>query len=57
MRVICVGVTLMLIAAAIIERYMRQSHLSNLARLALAGATTLFWFTYLTTGISKEKAR
>lgn len=52
----CLGVTLMLIAAAIIESYLRQSHLSTSARLTFAGATTLFWIAYLLAGYWREKA-
>lgn len=54
--IICIGVALMLIAAAIIESYLRQSHLSSSARLAFAGATALFWMTYLASGNSRERS-
>ncbi len=53
---ICLGVILMLIAAAVIESYLRQSHLSSSARLMFAGATALFWMTYLFLGTVREKA-
>lgn len=54
--IICLGVTLMLVAAAIIESYLRQSHLSSAARLSFAGATALFWIAYLYLGFVREKA-
>ena len=53
---ICIGVALMLVAAAVIESYLRQSHLSSAARLTFAGATALFWAIYLVTGFQREKA-
>jgi uncharacterized membrane protein SpoIIM required for sporulation len=53
---ICIGVALMLVAAAVIESYLRQSHLSSAARLTFAGATALFWAIYLATGFQREKA-
>jgi len=53
---ICMGVTLMLIAAAVIESYLRQSHLSSSARLLFAGGTALFWVIYLTLGFLREKS-
>ena len=51
----CVGVTLMLIVAAVIESYLRQSHLDSTARLLFAGITALFWITYFATGLSRER--
>jgi len=53
---ICIGVTLMLIAAAVIESYLRQSHLPSYARLTFAGATALFWMLYFFSGLLGEKA-
>jgi len=53
---ICIGVTLMLIAAAVIESYLRQSHLSSATRLTFAGATALFWMLYLFSGLLQERA-
>ena len=40
---VCLGVAGMLVLAAIIESYLRQSHLSNEARLAFAGLSALAW--------------
>lgn len=54
--IVCLGVALMLVAAAIIESYLRQSHLSSGARLAFAAATALFWAVYLYVGFAREKA-
>jgi hypothetical protein len=36
----------MLVMAAIIESYVRQSHWSTAARLAFAAATAVFWAVY-----------
>jgi len=52
----CLGVAIMLIAAAIIESYLRQSHLSSSVRLTFAGITALFWMNYLAIGVSRERA-
>ena len=49
------GAMLMLIFAAIIESYLRQSHLSTAARLAFAGATALFWIGYISVGFVRER--
>ena len=49
----CLGVALMLVAAAIIESYLRQSHLSSFARLAFAGGSAIFWIAYLAVGFSR----
>ena len=54
--IICLGVALMLIFAAIIESFLRQSHLSSGARLAFATATGVFWAFYLYVGFLKEQA-
>ncbi len=45
-----VGVGLMLLIAAIIESYLRQSHLSQTARYTFAGATLVIWSVYFTAG-------
>lgn len=50
------GVALMLVFAAIIESYLRQSHLSTAARFIFAAATALFWAAYITHGILRERA-
>ena len=49
-----IGVGGMLIAAAVIESYLRQSHLSTNARLGFAAASALFWVLYLTHGAIRE---
>lgn len=54
--IICLGVAFMLIAAAIIESYLRQSHLSSVARLSFAAATAVFWTIYIYAGHVREKA-
>lgn len=40
------GVALMLLLAALIESYLRQSHLSSSSRLFFAGASAVFWTWY-----------
>ncbi|MEM6692271.1 MAG: stage II sporulation protein M [Planctomycetota bacterium] len=52
---ICVGVALMLIFAAIIESYLRQSHLSDSSRLIFAGVTAAFWLVYIAHGFLRER--
>ncbi len=42
-----VGAALMLVFAAIIESYFRQSHLSTQVRLTFAAATGVFWLLYI----------
>jgi uncharacterized membrane protein SpoIIM required for sporulation len=49
------GVTGMLCAAAVIESFLRQSHLSVAARLAFAGGSVLFWFSFLIHGLRQER--
>src|SRR6185312_7085837 len=44
---IMLGVAGMLLAAAVIESYLRQSHLSTEARLSFAAATALFWVAFV----------
>jgi uncharacterized membrane protein SpoIIM required for sporulation len=51
----CAGMGLMLVAAAIIESYVRQSHLSTAARLAFAAVTALFWALYIVHGALRER--
>ena len=51
----CLGVGLMLVAAALIESYVRQSHLSTGARLAFAAVTALFWTLYIAHGALRER--
>ncbi len=50
-----VGVGGMLVAAAIIESYLRQSHLSTTARFTFAGGSALFWLLYITFGVVRER--
>ena len=51
-----VGVAGMLCFAAIIESYLRQSHLSTAERLAFAAATGVFWTLYIAFGTYRERA-
>ena len=50
-----VGVGLMLVAAAVIESYLRQSHLSTTARLGFAAGSAVFWTLYITYGRLRER--
>jgi uncharacterized membrane protein SpoIIM required for sporulation len=50
-----VGVGVMLVAAAIIESYLRQSHLSTTARFSFAAGSAVFWMLYLAYGIVRER--
>ena len=52
----CVGVAGMLVLAAIIESYLRQSHLSTTARLWFATATGNFWILFFAHGFVRERA-
>lgn len=52
---VCLGVGFMLVAAAIIESYVRQSHWSTSTRLVFAAATAAFWAIYLAHGWHREK--
>lgn len=49
------GVAGMLVAAAIIESYVRQSHWSTPTRLLFAAATALFWTMYIGFGVWRER--
>jgi uncharacterized membrane protein SpoIIM required for sporulation len=51
----CLGVAGMLLMAAVIESYVRQSHWSTGARLAFAAATAFFWAMYFAHGIYRER--
>jgi uncharacterized membrane protein SpoIIM required for sporulation len=51
----CLGAGLMLVLAAIVESYLRQSHLSTEARLVFALATALFWTLYVIHGFVRER--
>ena len=50
------GVAGMLFAAAIIESYLRQSHLSTSARLIFAAGSAVFWGLFLVHGFLRERA-
>lgn len=50
------GVTCMLFAAAIIESYLRQSHLSTTARLSFAAASAVFWILFIIHGFLRERS-
>lgn len=51
------GVALMLVIAAVIESYLRQSHLSSDIRLAFAGASAVAWAAYFATGLIREATK
>jgi len=53
---ICMGVAVMLVLAALIESYLRQSELSTAERLIFAAASALFWVSYLAFGSLRERA-
>lgn len=52
----CLGVAAMLTLAAIIESYLRQSHLSTGARFGFAAVTAVFWTLYILNGFLCERA-
>ncbi len=52
----CLGVGGMLVAAALIESYLRQSYLSANARLAFAAATVVFWTLFIIHGFIRERS-
>jgi uncharacterized membrane protein SpoIIM required for sporulation len=52
----CLGAGAMLVLAAIIESYLRQSHLSTGARLAFAAGSALFWMMFVVHGFARERA-
>jgi hypothetical protein len=45
----------MLVFAAIVESYLRQSHVSTAGRLAFAGGTAVFWTLYFAHGFLRER--
>ncbi|MFQ5682719.1 MAG: stage II sporulation protein M [Candidatus Binatia bacterium] len=51
---ISLGVAGMFVLAAVIESYLRQSHLSTRLRFIFAGGTLLFWTLYFTRGIMRQ---
>lgn len=52
---VCCGVAVMLIAAAVIESYVRQSHWSTSSRMLFAAGTAVFWAVYFGHGAYKER--
>lgn len=50
-----VGAGFMLVFAAIIESYLRQSELSTTARLSFAAFTGVFWVAYIAYGFVRER--
>jgi uncharacterized membrane protein SpoIIM required for sporulation len=52
----CLGAGAMLVLAAIVESYLRQSHLSTASRLAFAGGTVLFWTLFVVHGFLRERS-
>lgn len=52
----CVGAGGLLVLAAILESYLRQSHLSTTARLIVASVSALFWATFILYGYIRERA-
>ena len=53
---VCIGVAGMLVLAAVVEGYLRQSHLPTAARLTFAGGTLMFWLAYFAHGVLQERA-
>jgi uncharacterized membrane protein SpoIIM required for sporulation len=52
---VAAGAALMLVAAAIIESYVRQSHWSTATRLIFAASTGVFWTLYFTWGFLRQR--
>jgi uncharacterized membrane protein SpoIIM required for sporulation len=52
----CIGVAGMLCFAAVIESYLRQSHLSTTARLLFAAGSAVFWTLFIVYGYVREQA-
>lgn len=52
----CVGAGGMLVMAAILESYLRQSYLPTWARLTVAAGTALFWALFILHGFIREAA-
>jgi uncharacterized membrane protein SpoIIM required for sporulation len=52
---VCCGVAVMLLVAAAVESYLRQSHLSNEARFAFALGSAIFWAVYFLYGALRER--
>jgi uncharacterized membrane protein SpoIIM required for sporulation len=51
----CVGVAGMLVIAAIIESYLRQSHMSTMSRLVFAAGSAVFWALFFLNGFIRER--
>jgi hypothetical protein len=51
-----VGAGFMLVFAAIVESYLRQSELSTTTRLSFAAGTAVFWVAYIAYGFVCERA-
>jgi len=51
----CLGTAAMLIFAAVVESYLRQSQLSTSARLYFAAGTAIFWTLFITHGFLCER--
>ncbi len=52
---VIIGIGGMLVAAAVIESYVRQSHWSTEVRLLFAAATAVFWLLYFVHGAILER--
>jgi uncharacterized membrane protein SpoIIM required for sporulation len=52
---ICLGTAAMLVAAALIEGYIRQTSWSTAARLIFAASTAFFWIAYIWLGFYRER--
>ena len=52
----CIGGGAMLVLAAMIESYLRQSHLSTAARLGFAAGSAVYWAVYIAFGFMRERA-
>jgi uncharacterized membrane protein SpoIIM required for sporulation len=52
---ICLGVAGMLVLAAVVESYLRQSHLPTGWRFVFAGVVALFWTAYFAHGFARER--
>jgi uncharacterized membrane protein SpoIIM required for sporulation len=52
---ICLGIAVMLVVAAIVESYLRQSHLSNTGRFLFTAGSAAFWTAYFAYGVYRER--
>lgn len=52
---ICLGCAIMLVVAAFSESFIRQSHLSDVARLCVAAGIAVFWTAYFAAGFIFER--